>query len=959
MPGVACGQRKFYSELSHSQSRNPLRYLATIDNPEIQTPSHRVHAFSHFDLTFDLHKRSQRLRLNLEPNHDILSNDAQVEFLDSAGQLRYSEPIVREEHKVYQGSSWVINRDGHWDQVGWARIVVRRDGIHPLFEGAFTIFGDHHHVQLASNYIQTKHVMDPELRDSEDEIMTVYRDSDISRQPHRTDLKRDIGQSCSSDRLPFNVDPNHPIYTQSLEKERGIWGSMSPASLFGKRQNQIDNSGSFGGNSGNINLKGSIGSTAGCPTTRKVALVGVATDCNYVQSFNSTDSMRQNVITQVNSASDLYQQTFNVTLGLKNLVVNDPSCPGTAPQSAPWNIPCGSPTITDRLNLFSTWRGERQDSNAYWSLFSTCNTGAEVGLAWLGQLCVTGTTNGSSETGGQSQTVTGANVVVRTSNEWQVFAHESGHTFGAVHDCDSQTLLWDAIPSIHVVYLTIRASRQSAGISAGTALSRTAKTVTVAVQKVVVTTLAAIRARASSNLAQYAMTVTKVAVRIASSLRRARYAEQAQVNATLQSLAPERTLRARLMRRQRMARLVAIISNALLVSVRVEINNARRLWGAILKGNCKGASFGGEVKSWIDDNKALVIGLACGIGGLLLLAILGCILRNIRNRKPAKRRKRHHRRPPQYVGGYGGDQGWDGPMPQMQSRNSVFSHQSHGAWQPPPPQSVYSGNGQPGMSGAISSAFRANPYAPSTTTKLPDRTAAGALNSNPPLFGMASAARHPPPPPPSQPPQHARDKERERLFDTGREGGRGNERERDRDYNPMNEISEEQRDEVNEALTKAPIQFTLFDLDHDGHLDYHELRVALRALGFQLPKPDLLSLLQQYGVPRPQSQHPHQKPPQQQPTPHPSHLLIPHPSFCHLAAQRILSRDPLEEIHRAFDLFDQDNKGFIDVEDLRRVARELGETGLEEEELRAMVEEFDLEGKGGVGRGEFEGICLG
>lgn len=269
--------------------------------------------------------------------------------------------------------------------------------------------------------------------------MTVYRDSDISRQPRRTDLKRDIGQSCSSDRLPFNVDPNHPIYKQSVEKERGVWGSMSSTSLFGKRQNQIDNSGSFGGNSGNVNLKGSIGSTAGCPTTRKVALVGVATDCNYAQSFNSTDSMRQNVITQVNSASDLYQQTFNVTLGLKNLVVNDPSCPGTAPQSAPWNIPCGSPTITDRLNLFSTWRGERQDTNAYWSLFSTCNTGAEVGLAWLGQLCVTGTTNGSSETGGQSQTVTGANVVVRTSNEWQVFAHESGHTFGAVHDCDSQT----------------------------------------------------------------------------------------------------------------------------------------------------------------------------------------------------------------------------------------------------------------------------------------------------------------------------------------------------------------------------------------------------------------------------------------------------------------------------------------------------------------------------------------
>ena len=46
------------------------------------------------------------------------------------------------------------------------------------------------------------------------------------------------------------------------------------------------------------------------------------------------------------------------------------------------------------------------------------------------------------------------------------------------------------------------------------------------------------------------------------------------------------------------------------------------------------------------------------------------------------------------------------------------------------------------------------------------------------------------------------------------------------------------------------------------------------------------------------------------------------------------------------------------LEDLKRVARELGETGLEEEELRAMIEEFDLDGSGGGGRGAFVGICL-
>ena len=72
---------------------------------------------------------------------------------------------------------------------------------------------------------------------------------------------------------------------------------------------------------------------------------------------------------------------------------------------------------------------------------------------------------------------------------------------------------------------------------------------------------------------------------------------------------------------------------------------------------------------------------------------------------------------------------------------------------------------------------------------------------------------------------------------------------------------------------------------------------------------------------------------------------------------KILQRDPREEILRAFELFDEGGKGRIEVGDLRRVARELGE-GLEEEELVAMIEEFDMSGSGGVSREEFLGICL-
>ena len=268
--------------------------------------------------------------------------------------------------------------------------------------------------------------------------MVVWRDSDIGYLDHQ-DLRRSFGQeaSCQAGQLSFNSNPNHPIFAPAqnslLKRSIGYWGAVPVGSLFGKRQ--IDTNGiPSGGNSASVNLKNSIGSNIGCPTTRKVALIGVATDCSYTGTFNSTQSAHQNVITQINSASNVYEKTFNITLGLQNLTVNPAECPGTPTPALPWNIGCaGNTTITDRLNTFSEWRGERNDSNAYWTLLTNCNTGAEVGLAWLGQLGVQGVQKSAGEV------VSGANIVAKTGTEWQVIAHESGHTFGAVHDCDSST----------------------------------------------------------------------------------------------------------------------------------------------------------------------------------------------------------------------------------------------------------------------------------------------------------------------------------------------------------------------------------------------------------------------------------------------------------------------------------------------------------------------------------------
>jgi hypothetical protein len=313
-------------------------------------------------------------------------------------------------HKVFKGSAWIEESTNHWSKVGWARIYVKQDGSKPLFEGAFSVMHNHHHVQLRSSYMRTRREVDVYLEDKGEDYMIVFRDSDMAA-ADRTELKRSFpASSCQADKLSFNSDPNHPIFRPPQSPNLG---AISLNQLFGLSRRQSD-TGGVGGNTGGVNLASTIGSTAGCPTTKKVALIGVATDCEFTLAFNSSDSAKQDVIQTINSASSVYESAFNISIGLQNLIVSDTSCPSPAPASAPWNMACSSGNITQRLGLFTSWRGDQNDTNAYWTLMSNCPTNSEVGVSWLGQLCVTGGVNAS---------VAGANVVVRTSTEWQVFAY--------------------------------------------------------------------------------------------------------------------------------------------------------------------------------------------------------------------------------------------------------------------------------------------------------------------------------------------------------------------------------------------------------------------------------------------------------------------------------------------------------------------------------------------------------
>ena len=119
--------------------------------------------------------------------------------------------------------------------------------------------------------------------------------------------------------------------------------------------------------------------------------------------------------------------------------------------------------------------------------------------------------------------------------------------------------------------------------------------------------------------------------------------------------------------------------------------------------------------------------------------------------------------------------------------------------------------------------------------------------------------------------------------------------------------------------------FELFDPNRTSSISYHELKVILRALSFDIKKSEVVQLAREFDVDE--------------------RGRINYEDYLEIMKRKYGERDPIEEALKAFKLFDGDNRGKISLNDLRRVAKELGEA-LKEEDLLAMIEEFHQDGDG-------------
>ena len=126
------------------------------------------------------------------------------------------------------------------------------------------------------------------------------------------------------------------------------------------------------------------------------------------------------------------------------------------------------------------------------------------------------------------------------------------------------------------------------------------------------------------------------------------------------------------------------------------------------------------------------------------------------------------------------------------------------------------------------------------------------------------------------------------------------------------DITEEQKSDIKEA-------FSLFDTQSSGFIDCKDLKVAMRALGFEPRKEEIKKMIAEVDKE--------------------SSGKLSLDSFMMLMGNKMSEKDTKEEILKAFKLFDDDDTGKITFTNLRRVAAELGEN-LTDEELQVYTQKL-------------------
>merc|ERR1719235_657847 len=139
-------------------------------------------------------------------------------------------------------------------------------------------------------------------------------------------------------------------------------------------------------------------------------------------------------------------------------------------------------------------------------------------------------------------------------------------------------------------------------------------------------------------------------------------------------------------------------------------------------------------------------------------------------------------------------------------------------------------------------------------------------------------------------------------------------------------LTEDEIDEIREA-------FNLFDTDGSGTIDPKELKAAMQSLGFETKNPTIYQMIDDLDRDS-------------------TGGAIDFEEFLDAICSKLGDRESRDGIGKIFSLFDDDKTGSISIRNLKRVAKELGET-MSEEDLREMIERADSNGDGEISLEDF------
>ena len=129
-------------------------------------------------------------------------------------------------------------------------------------------------------------------------------------------------------------------------------------------------------------------------------------------------------------------------------------------------------------------------------------------------------------------------------------------------------------------------------------------------------------------------------------------------------------------------------------------------------------------------------------------------------------------------------------------------------------------------------------------------------------------------------------------------------------------LTEEEIEEIREA-------FSMFDTEGTGRIDPKELKAAMHSLGFEKKSPTVYEMicdLEDAGGD------------------------VDFNQFLAAISNKLGNRETRDGINKIFDLFDDDKTGTISIANIRRVAKELGET-MNFEELKEMISRASSNGE--------------